>query len=65
MRTPKAKPEARTVKQLIALLRQQDPEALVATEGCDCVGDWSGTLDAYVSHGIPTVCINRDDRPDE
>jgi hypothetical protein len=50
------------VKELIALLQQEDPEAFVVTEGCDCVGDWSGVVEPYKDYtGRPTVCINRDD----
>lgn len=37
-----------TVRELIALLAQQDPDALVDIEGCDCIGTPSG-VDTYVS----------------
>lgn len=30
------------VSELIALLAEQDPEAEVATEGCDCIGAAGG-----------------------
>lgn len=36
------KPKQLTVKELIALLRKTDGDALVRVEGCDCMGDACG-----------------------
>jgi hypothetical protein len=35
-------PETTKVKHLVAALLQCDQEALVFTEGCDCIGDAEG-----------------------
>lgn len=39
MEDQEAEKETMTVKELIAELQKQDPEALVYSEGCDCTGD--------------------------
>jgi len=53
----------KTVQELIELLKQMPPDALVVTEGCDCVGPWSGEVERYATHDSDHtyVCINRDD----
>jgi hypothetical protein len=42
--TPQRTTPQRTVRERIELLRSFPPDAEVHTEGCDCVGLWSGTV---------------------
>lgn len=53
-----------TVGELIAQLQKLDPSTLVETEGCDCVGPWSGSIEERGSGDKKYVTIGReDDRP--
>lgn len=47
------------VKELIILLQQQDPEANVTTEGCDCIGEVAGveTEDVCYAGGILSTTL--------
>jgi hypothetical protein len=56
-----------TVADLIEQLHELDPTLLVYTEGCDCVGPWSGDVTVVGSAAINAyyrpahVCIGRND----
>ena len=54
-----AKP--RTVRELILQLQAVDPELLVSTEGCDCIGPWSGEV--HVEDRV--VYVGRDDKRED
>jgi hypothetical protein len=56
-----AKKVPRTVGELIEQLSKLDPNLFVETEGCDCVGPWSG--DVSVHDNAVTIGRN-DNRPD-
>lgn len=50
------------VKRLIEMLQQQDPEANVETEGCDCIGTPNAvvTLEEYFSKGSSQYVGSKD-----
>lgn len=48
-----------TVGELIAQLQKLDPNTLVLTEGCDCIGPWSGSIEERGSGARKFVVIGR------
>jgi hypothetical protein len=47
----------KTVRDLIFALQQVDPDALVSTEGCDCVGPWGVDVQTELREGRPSIVI--------